>query len=298
MNCTSYLLPIDGSAESQLAAHFAWDLAERTGARVVAQHVVDSAGIWRFLSHAHAGFVGSGLYMDAREKMIAIMQSLGESLTMSYSSQAEGQDIKTETHIDDGDPAVEIARRAKEHDLVILGYKQRTSAEPGIFEQLLETCSCPILIVRNTTKAWSKLQIFVTSDIAGSESISDLYHLGTMLGLPIEVYLDPDARTIDADPFTVGGWSTALGVRSIQRGKFSEMLKAACDDALVVVSKSSASNRKSTRFLTLLKQFIDQSDQRAVLFWDADETIETVKRLDTSKERNSRQSKLRHRTKG
>ncbi|MBP9811500.1 universal stress protein, partial [bacterium] len=76
MKTRSYLLAIDGSQASRSAAQFAWDLAKQTSSKVVAQHVVDTAEIWRFLAYDLAGFIGSGLYMDARERITEVMYSI------------------------------------------------------------------------------------------------------------------------------------------------------------------------------------------------------------------------------
>ena len=121
MNGTSYLLAIDGSEESRNAANFTWELASQSGARVTAQHVVDTQAAWRFLSHDRAGFVGSGVYMEAREKITDALYAIAESIMLSYTCQIDSRALEYETYIDSGDPATEITRRAQQHDLVVMG---------------------------------------------------------------------------------------------------------------------------------------------------------------------------------
>lgn len=262
MKGTSYLLSLDGSSESRSAASFAWALANRTGARVVAQYVVDSAAVWRFLSFDLAGFVGSGVFMAAREKIIDALHSIAEALLLSYAYQAEGQGIEPVTCIDEGDPVTEIANRAIDHDLIIYGYKQHSDTHPKFLEQLMEVSPCPILVVRNTTTPWSKLQIFATSDIADHPSIPDLYGMGLMLGLPVEVYLDNEAIKMSADAFTLGGWSSALGVKTIRKGCLNDLLKTSGDDVLIVVPISALREGKFTRNLTVVKNPPAQTELR------------------------------------
>lgn len=262
MKGTSYLLTLDGSSESRSAASFAWDLANRTGARVVAQYVVDSAAMWRFLSFDQAGFVGSGVFMEAREKMIDALHSIAEALLLSYAYQAEGQGIEPVTCIDEGDPVTEIANRAKDHDLIIFGYTQHSSRQPRFLEPLIEVSPCPILVVRNATMPWSKLQIFATSDIADDINITDLCGIGLMLGLSVEVYLDNETIKLGADAFTLGGWSSALGVKTIRKGYLKDLLKAAGDDVLIVVPISALTEGKFTRSLTVVKNPPAQAEHR------------------------------------
>ncbi|HMX46016.1 MAG TPA: universal stress protein, partial [Candidatus Obscuribacter sp.] len=102
MNGPSYLLTIDGSAESRSAAYFAWELARQTEARVAAQHVVDTRAIWQFLSYDLPGFIGSGVYLDAKERITEVMKSVAESLMLAYTSQVSELSDNHETYIDEG----------------------------------------------------------------------------------------------------------------------------------------------------------------------------------------------------
>jgi len=269
MTSQSYLLPLDGSKESQTAAYFAWELASCTGSSITAQHVVDTPAVWRFLAHDLAGFVGSGLYLDARERIIETMRSVAEALMLSYSSQIDGQSLESEQIIDEGDPATEIARRAHNHDLVILGYheKRRAARSLHLFQKLGASCPCPILIVRNTTKSWSKMQILASGTMADSKSIAQMYQRGTMLAVPIEVYLDHELSPAEKERFAMGGWSSALGVHSIQQGDFNHLISTAPSDTLLLVSSESLDGQYAARFSARLKAFLEASDQRALLLW-------------------------------
>lgn len=268
MNSTSYLLAIDGSQEACSAAHFAWDLANQTDSSVVAQHVVDTKAIWRFLSYDLAGFIGSGPYMDAKERITETLHSIAEALMLSYGSQAGGHCPEFETYIDDGEPADEIARRALDHDLVIIGYHGRHVARrPRLFEKLAETCPCPVLIVRDVSERWSKMQVLITNDIADPKTIHRIYQLGTVLGLPGEVYLDRSVAELDAEHVTLKGWSSALGVRAIKHGNLKEVITSAPDDSLLVVPAEMATYRYDSRCRSRIRAFLEDSDRRALLLW-------------------------------
>ncbi len=273
MSGTSYLVAIDGSEESREAAYFAWNLAKQSGVGVIAQHVVDSTGVWRFLSYDLAGFVGSGLYMDAREQMISAMYSIGEGIMLAYTSQANGVGCQLETYIDEGDPSCEIARRAVNHDLVIVGLHRRCDSfnRPRMFERLSEICSCPVLVVQRTKRPFSRMQVFVTEEIADCESVTNLYQLSAILGTTVDFYFD---QTILEDHLrSITDWSQGKGVRSMEQGDFSQLTNNTADDALIVVSAAEASERRGE-----IRDILSKSDRRALLIWPNQETIEKTRK--------------------
>ncbi len=272
MNTGSYLLALDGSQASRSAALLAWQLASLTNSKVDAQHVVDTAEIWRFLSYDLAGFIGSGPYMDAKERIAQIMRGIAEALMLSYSSQAGGQFQSFDTFIDEGDPACEISKRAVDYDLVILGYHARTSnsRRKVLFEELAKVCPCPLLVVRDVAKRWSKMQIFITGDIASPETVASIFRVGALLAMPVEVLLDSgDATVMAAEPerFSMGGWSSAFGVNLVRPASFKEVTSAADDDVLLVVSADAIDSAHDTLARTRLKKFIQGSASRALLLW-------------------------------
>lgn len=281
MDGASFLLPIDGSEESLSAAQFAWELAQKSGAKVAAQHVIDTTAIWRFLKYDRAGFVGSGVYIDAREQIAGSMRTLAESLMLSYSTQSAGRAIVSETYIDEGDPATEIAARATEHDLVIVGCHSRRYAprRQRLYEKLAAICPCPILVVRKTPHSWSRMQVMVTDDIAKAESYSSIYQIGTLLGLPTEVYLDVEGADVDTDRVTLGGWSPAFGVRSVEHANFKEMITSAPHDALLAVSADCVSGQYAAQYRARIRAFVDQSDCRALLLWRSPASSHLIQRL-------------------
>jgi nucleotide-binding universal stress UspA family protein len=266
MNGTSYLLALDGSAESRTAAHFAWELAAQTGASVVAQHVIDTAAAWQFLSYDRPGFIGSGVYMEAREQISSALRSIAEALMLSYCTQVQGRSITAKSHIDEGDPACEIVRRAADHDLVIIGHRSGPRQE-RLYETLVKTCPCPVLVVGGSALQWSKVQMFVTDEIASAKSMQGIYHLGTALGLISEVYIDAKADQTDSEDLTLGGWSSAFGVRLFEHSTLKKLIETAPDDVLLVVPSELTSGYFGSRYRVLLRTFLGSSQRRALLFW-------------------------------
>lgn len=265
MKNTSYLLYLDGSEESRQAAYFAWQLAEQSGAQLVAQYVIDTAGLWNFLSYDSAGFIGSGPYVEASERIVDVLRSLSESLFLSYCSQAQGRRLSVQTAVDEGDPADEIARRALNHDLVIIGYRSRSYSQSIILEKLVRICSCPILLLRSASNSWSKLQIVATGDTNDLNKIAELYRFGEALCVPVELYFATGVKETNTDRFQFA--ASLGGASSIREGDLETVVDSASDSTLIAASGSVLFESNFSRNPTLLRRFLDHSEHRAVLLW-------------------------------
>lgn len=149
MNSPSYLLVLDGSIESETAAEFAWELAQNSGARLAAQHVLDTPAVWGFLAYHLPGFVGSGPYFEAQKKITEALRSVAETVMLAYASKAEGQKITSESYIDEGELVTEICKRAANYALVIIGENSACNEyEDSIANRLAAECPRPVVLVR------------------------------------------------------------------------------------------------------------------------------------------------------
>lgn len=195
MKHKSYLLAIDGSLESKAAANLAWSLAKQTGARVVAQHVVNTRDTWRFLRPKSPGLIGSSPYIEAFENVTKGLRSIAEALMTSYRAQAEGQNINFETYIDEGDLVTEICHRAKDHDLLILGHGKNTNlgAEHNnvysVCEELSEFSPIPLLFVMAESNPWQKMHVTIASTRTDPSIIESLSEFGQELGLSAQLHI-------------------------------------------------------------------------------------------------------------
>ncbi len=188
MKRMSILLSIDGSAESRSAAHIAWQIAKQTGSSVTAQHVIDSSAVWKFLSYSSAGFIGSGPYMEASERISEALRSIAESLLLSYNSQADGQGLQNRSCIDEGNIVSSICQRAKDHDLVIVGHSLGQARD--VLVDLGKKCPSPVLVIQKSTLAWSRICVLLTDETVNEETIWDISEFGSALGLSTELYLN------------------------------------------------------------------------------------------------------------
>lgn len=128
------LVPIDFSARSEAALHYARALAARCGARVELVHVVDSATVDGFVGHANP-VVWQEALEGSRRKLIDL---------------ARGDPIK----VLEGRPADLIIDHAQavKADLIVMGSLGRTGLERllvgSVAERVVRLAPCPVLVVR------------------------------------------------------------------------------------------------------------------------------------------------------
>jgi len=184
MKIDSILLTIDGSLNSRHAADFAFDLSNKANAQLQAQHVVDVKGAWEFIGHNYPGFVGSQAYITAHQGLCNSLLELAELLANRYRQDASAHGIPgAELIVDHGDPVVEICRRAKKHDIVVIGHQKhearaqeqlrRQFARWSIAESLAHMCERPLLIVQEARLLPQAVTILVFYDHVNGNYINN-----------------------------------------------------------------------------------------------------------------------------
>lgn len=125
------LFGLDGSAQCLYAAEICWTLAERNKASITAQHVINSIGLWEFLGFEEPGFVGSGVFFSAHEHIRRQLEEVSKSLIESYETHVAQRNLdEHEIVVDDGHTVREILKRAKDHDLIVVGHKPSAMGSP------------------------------------------------------------------------------------------------------------------------------------------------------------------------
>jgi len=271
MKNNSYLLALDGSIESKAAAELAWNLAKKTGAKVVAQYVVNVRDTWKFLRPKSAGFIGSGPYMEAFERVTSGLRSVGEALMMAYRAQVEEQHIEFETHIDEGDLVAEICKRAKEHDLLIIGHQVSRSAETGqianysLCEELADVCPCPMLIVTASCKDWKKIRINFESTKTDLSAIEKLSEFGQKLGLPIELHISQSIPLAKAKAL-ISAFSLCHNFSAWDIYMEGNKKDSSHTDELLVIIPASNGHRSSENDAQL-RSYVHELSEPALLLW-------------------------------
>ena len=197
MLLNSILLPIDGSAASLQAVETALALATASGAKLIAESVVDSNALWEVISTSPAGLVGSGPYLSAREALSNALRSASEALLLSFEVRANAYDVDSEVVIDEGNLISEIINRATEHDLVILGHNRHRKHEPladeyvtrhSVSERVSKLCPKPLLLVQEKAYGWEHARLVVNKATAVKETIDTFLSLTSAFGLAAEIY--------------------------------------------------------------------------------------------------------------
>src|SRR5262245_45840786 len=139
---TSILHPTDFSDYSQRAFQIAIDLASAYGASLIILHVVETLGP----ENITFGEVASQLEPESyRERLRQDLQKM---------APPAGSSVCCTHLLAEGDPAMEIARAAKERicDLIVMGTHGRTGLRRllmgSVAEQIVCHAPCPVLTVK------------------------------------------------------------------------------------------------------------------------------------------------------
>lgn len=168
----SILVALDGSECSQVAANSAIWLAEKLGAKLSGQHVVDPRMADFFIAPEFAEELGFRQSIETSEKVHRALKRIGKVILDLFSKEATARGIKTDTFLDVGYTVEEIVKRSDQYDLVVLGHRGRLQKKsPGdlmtgsVAERVTVNADQPVLIAMSPLS--SVEQILVAYD--GSE---------------------------------------------------------------------------------------------------------------------------------
>lgn len=259
MKAFSILLALSGSQQSKYAAEVCWDLSERLGAEVLAQHVVDLHSSWEFLGHDNPGFLDSASYVNAYQKLGTSLFNLGEELAVAYAAETARRGQKGECVVDQGNPVQQIADRAKDHELVVIGHKPSglSATNPrsqflrlSIAEALSNDCTRPLLVIQQQVKSWSNLGIVISSEHINEGFINNSLKTARALNLqPVIVCLAaiPD---MDVQEFALNLRKANPGLRYVPIGLSQTQHESFSDDSMIW--SCTAEQRPSLQNNTLL----------------------------------------------
>lgn len=117
------LVALDGSNFSKIASSYAFWLASQLDADLDGQHVTDSRLVDLFIDPKFTEELGFDASIEIDEKVYSALHKIGRVILDTYAKEAAVQQIATNTHLDSGPIIDEICKRAKEHDLLILGHR-------------------------------------------------------------------------------------------------------------------------------------------------------------------------------
>lgn len=146
---TRMLVPTDFSPASDLAFHYAIDLAGRHGSRLHLLHVIDES--------AFATAYPDGFYMELPGVRAAMMDDAKAQLDRMAETCGKAN-LTATTEVAVGRPAATITAKANERgtDLLVMGTHGRSGVAHlligSVAERVVRTAPCAVLTVRETVR--------------------------------------------------------------------------------------------------------------------------------------------------
>jgi nucleotide-binding universal stress UspA family protein len=138
------LIATDGSKRTQDAVEMGIKLAREHGSKVYAVYVVDTVTF-------------TSIPMDVTwENMYQLLKDEGEEAVKAVKDAA--LDVDVETHVLEGNPAIEITRFAGENgvDLIVMGTLGKSGIDRLLLgstaEKVIRIASCPVLVIKSSKK--------------------------------------------------------------------------------------------------------------------------------------------------
>lgn len=135
------LVPVDGSACSDLAAQHALALAQAMQSKLTFLHVVD---VSRLIALGPDAVV-----VDDR----ADLEATGRETLAHWQAESQSRGVKADTELLSGVPAECILARADECDAIVMGTHGRTGMRRvllgSVAEHVLHHAKCPVIVTRH-----------------------------------------------------------------------------------------------------------------------------------------------------
>ncbi|HMK47403.1 MAG TPA: universal stress protein [Methanocella sp.] len=139
------LIATDGSKRTQSAVETGIELARQHKSKIYAVYVVDTVTF-------------TSIPMDVTwENMYQLLKDEGEDAVTRVRDVAQGLDL--ETHVLEGNPAVEITRFAMDNgvDLIVVGTLGKSGIDRillgSVAEKVVRIAPCPVLVIKSHKEA-------------------------------------------------------------------------------------------------------------------------------------------------
>lgn len=196
----TFKLIVDGSAESLAASEFAVELARRTKRPLVGTTLVDATQILKFTGYQGIGLCGSGVFLNAHERIVQIICEINEALMESLVARAEGNNVKVEEKILYGEPIAVIGETAADGDFYILGGHSKNL---NLARMIFQRTHCPVTVL--VGRSDGKWALMLMAD--RSESIEKL--VDVMRAFPVDVVWCNSEQPCTASVQGMAAWKVA-----------------------------------------------------------------------------------------
>lgn len=300
MSQFSILYGLSGSEASKQAAELAWKVAEFSGGRVDAHHVIDSRAVWELLRNDKPGFIGSGPYVAAYDELTKQLRSIADKLCQKYEACTEEKPVAGQIFIEEGNPIELISKKSQNYDLVVVGHQPREAPGSGarkhyvrfaVAEGLAHECPTALLVIQGLVKEWKSLTVLVSVDHINYKFIEAcIKFAGLMKIAPKVVALDsgvnempadkfaadlrkalPDLADIPVERFDVSGMTVEQRAGLWQREEIELDWAPDADTLLVLPTRRSGSERL-TVFDTAPDLFVRNLTLPSILMWPEEHT--------------------------
>lgn len=188
----SILVGLDGSEHSRTAEAWTIWLGEKLEAKVTGMHVVDIVAIEGSFFHDISGSLGFEPYLDFTSKMREALQNRGNALLEEFRGRCETAGVRCDTTMRIGIVASELAERARESDLLVIGHRGvnhqfATGMLGGVAENLTRQSTKPVLVTPQAFRPVTSPLLAWDGSERASAAMDAAAEFCTTLGLPLTV---------------------------------------------------------------------------------------------------------------
>jgi nucleotide-binding universal stress UspA family protein len=190
------LVPLDGSDHARGALEHALWMAEKFGATLFGQHVIDTVSIEGTFFHDLSGSLGFEPYYDFSSKMREALEERGKTILDEFERRCKERNLRCEIYLDLGIIPNEICERAKAVDLVVIGHRGineefSTGLLGGTAEAVTRKSPRPVFVSTKTFKPIERPLLAYDASQRSGSAMESAAEFCARLKLPLTVLYVP-----------------------------------------------------------------------------------------------------------
>ena len=153
MTFDKILVALDGSKNSQIAAGYAFWIANKFDAELASQYVVDPRLVNLFIEPEFGEELGLSASVQTSEKVFSALRKIGKVVLDNFTLEAKERRLDTVSKLSEGHIVEEILRYAQNFDLLIVGHRGLGEVElparirlGSVAERIVVEAELPVLI--------------------------------------------------------------------------------------------------------------------------------------------------------
>lgn len=153
MNFDKLLVALDGSKNSQIAAEYAFWIANKIDSEIAGQHVVDPRLVDLFIEPEFGEELGLSASSETSGKVFSAIRKIGRVILDRFALEAKGRGFDVSLRLDEGHIVEEILKYSKHFDLLVVGHRGRGEKQlpahlllGSVAERLVVGADLPVLI--------------------------------------------------------------------------------------------------------------------------------------------------------